>query len=167
MVIPQISPKTDDSGRFGRRIVIRRRFTLIELLVVIAIIAILAAMLLPALQQAQQKAHTISCANNLKQCNLAINLYHDDNDGWLPAGTDPGDTNLKWSTSWYQAKETYPKFRNLGYKSLRCNDRISCGTTKSTSLSWGLISLFREDCDNRPPGFHRSSAVQLRLHRLV
>lgn len=58
-------------------------FTLMELLVVIAIIGIVAAFLLPALNQAKQRAYTVGCLNNLRQLQVCWHMYAMDNDDIL------------------------------------------------------------------------------------
>jgi prepilin-type N-terminal cleavage/methylation domain-containing protein/prepilin-type processing-associated H-X9-DG protein len=75
--------------RFGRRVTLARSgraFTLIELLVVIAIIAILAALLFPVLARAKSRALQAGCISNEKQVGIGLQIWVDENDGWLPPG---------------------------------------------------------------------------------
>jgi prepilin-type N-terminal cleavage/methylation domain-containing protein len=70
------------------RSMMNHAFTLIELLVVIAIMAVLAAMLLPALASAKNRAQMVIDLNNVRQIMMAVRLYGNDNNDYLPRFDD-------------------------------------------------------------------------------
>jgi prepilin-type N-terminal cleavage/methylation domain-containing protein len=78
----------------------KKGFTLIELLVVIAIIAILAAMLLPALAAARAKAREAVGMSNLKQIGLAVAMYENDYNGYIPDNVGSNVPDRSYLVNW-------------------------------------------------------------------
>lgn len=70
-----------------------RGFTLIELLVVIAIIGILSSVVLASLNSARKKGRDARRISDMKQIQLALELYYDNNQSY-PEGTGAASTTL-------------------------------------------------------------------------
>ena len=68
---------------------LRKGFTLIELLIVIAIIGILAAIVLVSLNDARTSARDTQRVGNIRNAQLAMEIYFDDNGNYPPPAT-PG-----------------------------------------------------------------------------
>ena len=121
-------------------------FTLIELLVVIAMMAILAAMLMPALQQARERAKATTCVNNLKQLGNYFGQYvdaHDDRFPWFN-GTIP----------WVESMEVFLSGERHGsigglkdvLKLMRPTSPVWCPTARRPRIKAG--SPFRSSVEN-------------------
>ncbi len=98
----------------------RRAFTLIELLTVIAIIGILAAILIPVVGNVRESARASQCVSNLRQIGLALHMYGDDNDGYIPTAT-----NIDGRPQWSGALEDYLP-RRLQGRTLRDHEIFIC-----------------------------------------
>ena len=90
----------------------QKGFTLIELLVVITILGILAAMLFPVFLRARERARMTTCASNLHQMGLAIQMYEqewNDRQPIMAPGyeTKPGGCAIKQYQPYDPDKETY------------------------------------------------------------
>lgn len=133
--------------RLGRS---RAGFTLIELLVVIAIIAILAAILFPVFARARAKARQTKCMNNLKQLGLALNMYAQDWDEFLPGGAPPAGigpiSGFNWTYCWHQnaftqglcaalVEDLDPFCRN--YELWLCDDDVAQDLADANPPNWG------------------------------
>jgi prepilin-type N-terminal cleavage/methylation domain-containing protein len=101
----------------------RRAFTLIELLVVMGIIAVLLACLLPALLGARDASRRVSCVNNLKEINLALQSYLNTYNS-LPAGSydtvrpvssEPGGYHMGWIVSILPYMEQHSLYRSFDF----------------------------------------------------
>lgn len=67
-------------------------FTLLELLIAIALIAVISLLGFSAFSNTRERSNRMKCINNLRSWGVLINLYSNDNLGYLPMNQTPRDS---------------------------------------------------------------------------
>lgn len=129
----------------------KKGFTLIELLVVIAIIGILATIVLVSLNTARQKARDARRISDLRQVQLALQMYYDTNTAYpaaladlvtggfmTAAPTDPQGTAYGYDVC--AGNDDYTLSINLEADNASLDsdiDTASCGTPDCADATFG------------------------------
>jgi prepilin-type N-terminal cleavage/methylation domain-containing protein len=132
-------------------------FTLVEVSVVIVIIGLLMGILFPAYAAVKRKSSQAACASNMKQVGMAIILFANDNDGWLPPGSDGQTINTFIRDSRYGGSTAnvvdksnleyyitnYITVRSIGGKKRKGNPVFTCPAhDEKHSIIWKRGSCF-------------------------
>ena len=160
-----------------RKAYIIHKFTILELLIVISIIIILAGLLLPALNAARGKAKQIQCVSNLKNMNMALIQYVNDNGEYLPTSFEmngkQGYTGMLYP---YLDKSGYvrPLYLthddgnfHVGLRKERLNGVLFCPEAGINNPTWkGTVTPKSYPSNYMPPSAVLDDAVKLTADRM-
>lgn len=91
----------------ARRSQLRDAFTVIELLLTIAVISILAALIFPAINSSKARAKRTVCLGNIRQINLGMRLYWDDNFDYPPGKKNSPESPYAYWTGYKTLMKGY------------------------------------------------------------